>query len=146
MPCTQTGSLEGDAALAADKHIEELNKQIKKLTIAQAIACATLTFIEKDPELLERFEDETDWYEAGTNKIAAWMWWRDHKLEDEARRKAEADKKAKDDLKKQKAEDAINAQIKKALEKLSVKERKLLKAHFDEQFELELAKTKFHKE
>lgn len=45
MPCTQTGSLEGDHALALEENIKLINKRNTELT---QMLCSVLKIIEKD--------------------------------------------------------------------------------------------------
>ena len=84
MPCTFTGSLEGDRALAYQEHADDLAKQITKLT---QLLCKTLTIVEA--------HDGLEYLPKDVNK-----WWVSHKKVDArrlAREKKAAEKAANND-------------------------------------------------
>ena len=79
MPCTYTGSLEGDRALAAQKNADHLAKQITNLT---QLLCKTLTIVEA--------HDGLEYLPKDVNK-----WWSAHKKIDARRLAREAKAAAK---------------------------------------------------
>jgi hypothetical protein len=83
MPCTQTGSLEGD-------HILALQEQIKENKHVAAMLCGVMTVLEKHPEMAERVLSEFDEKEAGFRVVQLKDWWEEHKRRDRARRQREA--------------------------------------------------------
>lgn len=73
MPCTYTGSLEGDRALDAQEYAEELEASRDEMT---ALACAAFQVLEKQGLL-------------GEMTFHQRKWWRSHKAADAARQKKE---------------------------------------------------------
>jgi hypothetical protein len=71
MPCTYTGSLEGDARLAAS---EALAKKTSTLTKVTQMLCATCTKAEKAGRL-DLLSPKTQ------------VWWKKHKKQDAKRKK-----------------------------------------------------------
>ncbi len=83
-----------------------------------AALCGILGVMEADPALKGKdymfLLDRIDWREQGITKAWLLKWWENHKEEDKARRKREAEKKAQKALKE------------KTLAKLTPQERKAL--------------------
>ncbi len=100
MPCTQTGSLLGDAQLSA----QEANENATKLA---RMLCATLTLMEKQGDiLLDHLNNETE------------EWWKEHK---------EIDRKRISKEKKENLAALRKRQVRKsALSKLSEEEKTAL--------------------
>ncbi len=73
MPCTYTGSIEGDRALAAEQLEDALTEELDEMT---ALACAAFTQLEKYVGLGLMTPEQQDW-------------WRRHKEADRIRKEEE---------------------------------------------------------
>lgn len=69
MPCTYTGSIEGDRALVAEESIRALKESRDEMT---ALACRAFRALEKHNALSELSHEDNEW-------------WLDHKLKDNQR-------------------------------------------------------------
>lgn len=78
MPCTQTGSLEGDHALALEEQLSEVS----------AMLCAVLTVLE-EIEVLKTILGSIDTKQSGVTPRRIKGWWSRHKKEDRKRLKKE---------------------------------------------------------
>lgn len=105
MPCyTMTAADE-------DRIAEERERLLVR---SQAILCGIFTALEKHETVFKKILNEVNWDEVGVTRKDALAWFKKHKARDAARKEAEA-------------LEAKRARAKKrALEKLSPRERKLL--------------------
>lgn len=95
---------------------QDRRSDIKELSLIRASLCALLTVMEKNmtPDTFDQYIKSIDWKEAGVTKREFLSWWEDHKIEDEKRRKREAEEKREKEIRKA------------ALAKLSAEEKKIL--------------------
>lgn len=87
MPCTYTGSLEGDRALGAQKVIERQREELDRLA---RYLCAVCSHLEDNP-----LDTKMELYDAaaakGIDANEIHDWWENHKLHDKVRYIPEGD-------------------------------------------------------
>lgn len=81
MPCTQTGSLEGDRILSLTGDNDKLKKEYAKL---EAILCGV--FSKLSTSGLKFILDNLDYSEMGVSREEIEQWWEDHQKRDKKRK------------------------------------------------------------
>jgi hypothetical protein len=122
MPCRDWDDRPSNSELN-ELHQQNAKTEKEKREVERAL-CSALAFIE-NARLVEDYFDRTDWSEQAISADFVRRWWREHKAEDDARRKREAAAKAAKQAKEAR-QNARSKLAKEALAKLSDDEREAL--------------------
>jgi hypothetical protein len=76
---------------------ERAERRRKTVDVPIAFLCGLLTVLENE-DVVDLWLREIDWKEAGITKKEALEWWKEHKAEDELRRKREAKERKENEL------------------------------------------------